>query len=276
MVNDRNVESTRPASAGTRSRSSKAAKLVQAAALAAALVPLGSVAAEASSISHTYSGGTADQTFDFHSFGGNYSFELFFENPSGPEFIVQVTDNLVTQDDLTGDERLNNFPGSTCVPIADGLETCVDFEVQRITFDGQGNPQEGPLLPGDDTFTGFFEITVRWDAVTDFDFPNDPGNRIRILHNKGSIEGDAFDTDITIDGSYVGSCIECLSLFSVDDPEIGGKDDNFQSFLVAQAPAAVPEPGTVLLVTTGVGLLYRRRRRKQDGELAEPRRTTSS
>jgi PEP-CTERM motif len=260
MVNVRNNERTSPVSAGTHNRSSKAAKLAQAAALAAVLVPLGSVAAEATSIDHTFSGEAANQNYDFHSFGGNYEFELFFENPSGPEFVVRVTDNITTQDALTEDGRLNNpeVQGDICVPIADGLDTCVDFAVTRVISDQQGNPVEIPLLQGDDTFTGSYSVTIRWDAITDFDFPNDPGNRIRIIHNKGSVPGDAFDTDITTEGSYQGS----LLLQSFDDPAIGGRDDNFQSLMVAQRPNAVPEPATLFLVTTGVsGLLYRRRRK---------------
>src|SRR6058998_3097594 len=106
MVNERNVESTAPAPSGTRNRSSKAAKLVQAAALAALLVPLGSVAAEATTIDQTFSGGSPSRIFDF----GPYEFDLFFEAPSGPEFIVGVTDLITTQEALTADERLNNFP----------------------------------------------------------------------------------------------------------------------------------------------------------------------
>src|SRR5262245_34610095 len=244
---------------------SRTSKLIQAAALAAILVPLGSVAAEATSIDRTFSGGTQDNIFDFHPFGGNYSFELFFEDPSGPEFNVRVTDNITTQDDLTEEGRLNKpaVQGYVCVPIANGDDSCVDFAVTRVV-----NGVEEALLPGDDTFAigSFYSVTIRWDAVTDFDFPNDPGNRIRIIHNRGDQPGDGYDTDITTEGSYQGSLLE----LSFDDPAIGGRDDNFQSLLVAQRPLttdAVPEPATLFLVTTGVGgLLYRRRRKNQDSE----------
>lgn len=241
MVNDRNIEST-IATSGTRKRSSKAAKLVQAAALAAVLVPLGSVASEATTITQPYSGGLPTETFDF----GAYKVVLSFETPSGPTFLVSITDNITTQGALDESSRLTEFPGFTCVPIADGINNCVDFEV--TLFGG------APLLSGPNTFTGFFDMTIAWLANTDGTFPNVPGDRIRILHNEGEIAGDGFDSDITTIGSYLSGSI---------DPAIGGRDDNFQSFLVAQAPTdAVPEPATLLLVTSGVsGLLYRRRRR---------------
>ena len=107
----------------------------------------------------------------------------------------------------------------------------------------------------------FFDITVAWFEPTDGTFSNAPGNRIRLLHNRGDVEGDGFDTDITVPGSYVG-CFECTFAASFDDPAIGGRDDNFQSFTVVQAPTAVPEPATMLLLGSGlIGAIHRRRRR---------------
>ena len=90
---------------------------------------------------------------------------------------------------------------------------------------------------------------IAWSFDTDATFPNDPGDRIRILHNRGDIPGNGFNTDVTIIGSYIPGG---------DDPGIGGRDDNFQSFLVAQGPA-VPEPGTLLLLGSGVAWLVRRK-----------------
>jgi hypothetical protein len=172
---------------------------------------------------------TAQNVFAF----GPYQFDLTFDSVHGP-FAVSVTDTLTSQTALVQSGRLNNFPGFTCVPIAG--TNCVDFEINAPA-------------PGANTWTGSFDIEIFWLANTDPAFPNNPGNRIRILHNRGDVSGNGFDTDVTVIGSY----------FAGNDPGIGGRDDNFQSFLVAQAPAAVPEPGTLLLLGSGVAWLVRRK-----------------
>ncbi|HKV99779.1 MAG TPA: PEP-CTERM sorting domain-containing protein [Vicinamibacterales bacterium] len=169
--------------------------------------------------------------FDF----GAYQFDLLFNTVHGP-FDVSVTNTLTSQAQLVQSGRLNGFPGYTCVPL-DGVN-CIDFEVNAPA-------------PGANTWTGTFDLSIFWFTDTDPSFPNDPGNRIRILHNRGDVNGNGFDTDITIIGTYFGGC-DCI------DPGIGGRDDNFQSFLVAQGPA-VPEPGTLLLLGSGVAWLVRRK-----------------
>src|SRR5206468_6893408 len=91
MVNDRNVESTPAVSARTNGRSSKAAKLVQAAALAAVLVPLGSVAAQASTCGFDSSGspgcgivGAGADGFGFFGFADpGYKVALGFDHVVG-------------------------------------------------------------------------------------------------------------------------------------------------------------------------------------------------
>lgn len=225
---------------------STAKKLVRAAALAAVLVPLGSVAVETSPITNLYSGGGGgspinDQIFDF----GPYEFRLFFENLAKFASFDVTVDNQTTNQAAVA-SRLTGFPGHVCVPLDPGVpsDPCVDFVVTAPS-------------PGANKWTGFYDITIAWDADTDGTFPNSPGSRIRMLHNRGDVTGNGFDTDITIPGSY----------FSGFDPGIGGRDNNFQSFLVAQAPTAVPEPATLLLVSTGVsGLLHRRRRLRRNSD----------
>jgi hypothetical protein len=175
-------------------------------------------------------------TFALYDFGAGYTFSLEFESVHGP-FDVSVTNTLTNQADLLAGNRLSNFPGFNCVTI-DGVN-CVDFEVSAPA-------------PGANTWTGNFTIGIVWNFDTEPTFPNDPGNRIRILHNRGDVAGNGFNTDVSIVGSYFNGS------GGIDDPGIGGRDDNFQSFLVAQAPA-VPEPGTLMLLGSGVAWLVRRK-----------------
>ncbi|HUL72785.1 MAG TPA: PEP-CTERM sorting domain-containing protein [Vicinamibacterales bacterium] len=222
--------------------------------LGAAVLFVGSSTAHASTITCGF-GGQTDSCqlgpnaglFNF----GPFSLELSFNNVHGP-FNVSVTDALTSQNALGN--RLNNFPGYSCVPL-DGTN-CVDFQVSAPA-------------PSGNTWTGFYDLSIFWLTNTNSTFPNGPDNRIRILHNRGDVPGDGFDTDITIIGSYIagGQCEDedhdhhhRHANDCDDDPGISGRDDNFQSFLVVQAPA-VPEPGTLVLIGSGVaGWVVRRRR----------------
>lgn len=232
-----------------RKKPSTKVRLVQAAALAAVLVPLGTVAVESSTISCSFYGGSGgcagsganQRVFDFRPLGSGYKVVLEFDNIHG-QFDVSIEDILTSQSALSSGGRLENFPTHTCVTIHEFTD-CVDFHVSAPA-------------PSSTTWTGFFNLFIFWDADTNALFPNGTG-AIRMLHNLGSTSGDAFDTDITIQGSYFPGSP------TVADPGIGGRDNNFQSFIVTHDP--IPEPATLLLVGSGIGaLLYNRRRRRRD------------
>jgi hypothetical protein len=221
---------------------------VQAAAFAAMLVPLASVAAHGSTITCGFggsgggpcavgSGGASrDRIFDF----GPYSVEIAFSNTL-QEFDVSITDLIADQSSFTGDnDRFDGLPGFQCVSLVDpqtNVESCRIFEVTT----------DPGAAAGGTGFFGNYAMTIQWDFDSNALFPDD-GGLIRLLHDSSQVPGDLF-ADITTPGTYES------------EPSIGGGDYNFQDFTVAQAPA-VPEPATVFLVGTGIAAAYRRRRKR--------------
>lgn len=223
------------------------------------VVPMGSIAVEADSISCNFgegyflnegscsSSGPDSSTFDF----GQYLVKLSFEglssdfsvsiedremNPSGGEF--DVSTNFEDRDDL--------FENYECIPLTEG-GPCVDFVVSA------------PSQPGN--WTGY-EIAFFWNFDTNAAFPNGSGplGQVRVLHNQSGLlfPGNDYSRDLCI--------VEDCTYYpypSPGDPGIRTRDTDFSSFTVAWVPSVnVPEPSTLLLFGAGAsGVLCRRRRR---------------
>jgi hypothetical protein len=274
----------------TPSRFSMATKLVQAAALAATLVPLSTVEADAAPLTITCGFGGAEAGDGtvcdvplFSGVGGEggfysaffdwgpYSLTLEFFDVRGP-FVIGVTNNEITQDAMADSGRLaDNFPNDICVPIADGTTTCVSFRFS------------GDIIPTDDTWRGMWQATINWDADTNAGYP---GATVRVRHARGDDcagpdDGcepngpDDFDTDITIPDSYCPEdCFDeeverafrkfqrWLGIDRPTDPEIASTDDNFQDIMVT-SQQVIPEPATLALLGAGLGSLAYRRRSKR-------------
>jgi hypothetical protein len=280
MLKDTNSEPAVPAPS-PRKMASAAMTLVQAAALAAVLVPLGSVPAEATSLSCTYTaigsgaasyscptGPEGGALFQYPAAGSSspdiaYVVELGFDHVNdGSQFDVVIKDLAISQNDL--DPQLGAFAGATCIPINPGntAAPCVEFQVtQEPPADAWDHSGSGLTPPG-------YFLWIYWLAATDPPF-SDP----HILHATGT--SDVFDSDITIPGSYRTQPQSCVFdprgcgfiIGGIDsipgDPAIGGRDNDFTLFTVV-SPTEVPEPVSLLLVGSGVsGLIYRRRQQSR-------------
>lgn len=242
-------------------KSNATKRLIQAAALASALIPLGAVAVEGATIqcvtseadsigcngvNGEYTAGSGEQTNTwkfyetavFNPETQQYEFQdlLYnFEVTGTPadDFSLFVQDNHVS---VFNFEEYTLPGGVECIPIYD-TTTCVIFNVQ--TVDGEA------------AWVGDYTILMRWfapEGSTPMRPPDDGNNHIYRAETGTLFEDQLF-------GSIYDPNPDPI------DPALSGKGDSFSAFIAGRNVANVPEPSTLLLLGTGlVAGLYRRRR----------------
>jgi hypothetical protein len=241
--------------AETLSESPKARKLLQAAALAALLVPLGTVAVETAVINCASQGsGSCSGTF-FSGGGSQSNVWKFFQDTSDPstllysfeiagtptaDFTLFLRDVVTTQAFLLASGALVNFPQAVCIPTYDATQ-CGLFDV----FGGQNASWQNSA----------YDVTISWftNANPLSQPPNDGFNTILQAkdNNGGFVFGNTLQ-NIAYDPAPTPT-----------DPAIGGRGDSFSRFGAFRI-VSVPEPGTLLLVAIGIaGGLSRSRWKKR-------------
>jgi hypothetical protein len=247
IVPEAKPSSTRKAS----KRSSTAVKLIQAAALASVLVPLGSVSVETTTCTLRFSGGFSGAGCSngssgrtrFNFAGAPFYFELRLDHRQH-DVSVTVDDLAISQADFQA--RLPAFlPGYTCLQIDTGNQNCENFQVTVEP-------------PGTNSWLNWNGM-IHWNSPTGLD----PG-LVRMLHEKGDRSAGEPPETTTEDNTYdEDMCLVFGCVFN-PDPSISSDDQDFEQLIAALAPSsAVPEPASVILLGTGVSaFLYGRRRKR--------------
>jgi hypothetical protein len=239
-------------SGNARRESSTAGKIVRAAALAAVLVPLGTVAVDATPMNFCGPSASGCSPEDTNAWlFGDFTFTLFFGLEPFANFNVDVTINPYTAVEAAARPLP---PGYECIPLDLGYPDPQCWEINVLPDEPQTGNWE------------FWQGTIKWLNDTNPVFP-DP----RFFHFfDGTYNDVTVATDDPVGATPPGgnpACYPYCSTFfaSIGDPSISGRDDDFSPVIAGGLPQAseVPEPASLVLVGTGIaGYFYRRKKRE--------------
>jgi PEP-CTERM motif len=201
-------------------------------------------------------------------FGFGIAVELHFDTVL-QDFAVTIQASSATADQISSNFS-EAFAGWAPVPI------CPACDDPYIVFDVLNPPQGGDGSDSGDQFlatggrgpiaSSGYDLYIYWLADTNALYPNP-----QMLHATGSSE--TFDQNIrTVYFSELSGEDTCtifdicgpggIEILSLSDPGVGGRDNMFTEFTLADA-TAVPEPASLILLGTGISTLMYRRRRQQ-------------